>query len=380
MSLRVLLTPSMLNTIKYCLFWPWQLVRKLRIIKLFVLTIVAGALVTTFNSSLLIKSHDKVKDAHSIPLLTVPATHGSTPVHVVQQSFAPSSPQHTISEDSKSWKRLPQHKTTLITKRACERKYFLLILISSTPANFERRSLIRQTWGIDSNIIPRWKTYFLIGQTKNQTHSDLLVKENAKYNDLIRAEYYEHYWNQSLKIQMGFEWAARYCNFSYLLKGDDDILVNIIKLIDYLLLDSTPKESLYIGKLHSNPIVRRDGKWKVSYEEYGDSHYPDFCSGAGFIMTHDVIERIVPLFDVIKPYRLDDVYVGMLAKKAGVIAKDHSGFVMPWDDNDKCNFVENTLLQHQAAGKCLIKLFMMHLYNDGRANDLPRVINTNAGQ
>ena len=39
---------------------------------------------------------------------------------------------------------------------------------------------------------------------------------------MIRADYYEHYWNQSLKIQIAFEWAARYCNISYFLKADDD--------------------------------------------------------------------------------------------------------------------------------------------------------------
>ena len=266
----------------------------------------------------------------------------------------------TPYRDCKSWKKISQQKTTLITRTVCARHYSLLILVSSAPENFERRNLIRQTWGADNSTAPQWKTYFLLGLTTNQTHSDLLQTENNNFGDIIRADYYEHYWNQSLKIRMAFEWAARYCNFSFLLKADDDVLVNTRRLIDVLQLESTPKKGLYMGKLHSHPVAQRDGKWRVSYEEYSGAYYPDFCSGAGFVMTYDVTECLVPLFDVIKPYRLDDVYVGMLANKLGVKAVDHSGFVMPFQDYDNCNFVPNTLVQHRATGACLIKLLKMH--------------------
>ena len=65
---------------------------------------------------------------------------------------------------------------------------------------------------------------------------------------------------------------------------------------------------------------------------------------------------------MIKPFRMDDVYVGMLAKELGVRAVDYKGFVMPVseDDYDKCNFVPNTLVQHRAIGECLIRLFLIH--------------------
>ena len=261
----------------------------------------------------------------------------------------------------KSWKTTPQHKTTLITKTACEQDYFLLILVSTAPANLERRNLIRQTWGTDNNLtLPQWKTYFLIAQTANQTHSDLVKAENKNYSDIIRGYYFEHYWNQSLKIQMAFEWAARYCKFSFLLKTDDDVLVNTKDLIGFLQRGSTPKQGLFMGKLHHNPKVRREGKWKVSYAEYNHKYYPDFCSGAGFVMSNDVVECLVPLFDVIERYRMDDVYIGMLTNAAGVIPVDHKGFYMPIDDYDDCLFVPNTLVQHRATGQCLLKLLRMH--------------------
>ena len=279
----------------------------------------------------------------------------STAPHTFPSDYIP-------RHDCKSWrKKIPQHKTTLITKTTCERDYFLLILVSTAPGNLERRNLIRQTWGTDRDLTaPQWKTYFLLGQTRNKTQSDLLQPENSLYGDMIRADYYEHYWNQSLKIQMAFEWAARYCNFSYLLKADDDVLVNTKDLIKFLQRRSTPNKGLFVGTLHHNPKVRREGKWNVSYEEYNHTYYPDFCSGAGFVMSPDVIECLVALFDTIKPYRMDDVYVGMLANESGVIAVDHSGFYMPTEDYDDCIFVPNTLVQHRATGQCLLKLLRMH--------------------
>ena len=327
----------MKRKLKHCLvILPWKILpfmkRQLRLVG-----IIAAALITTLVTDHFIK----------------PLPSRSTAPPTFSNSFIP-------RHDCKSWKTNPQHKTTLITKSACVRYYFLLILVSSAPANFERRNLIRQTWGADNNTTPQWKTYFLLGQTTNQTHSDLLQTENNIYDDIIRADYYEHYWNQSLKIQMAFEWAARYCNFLFLLKTDDDVLVNTKDLIKFLQRKTTPKRGLFMGRLHHNPKVRREGKWNVSCEEYNHTHYPDFCSGAGFVMSYDVIECLVPLFDVMKPYRMDDVYVGMLANKSGVTAVDHSGFYMPIDNYDDCIFLPKTLVQHRATGQCLLKLLRFH--------------------
>ena len=305
--------------------------------ELHLIGILASALITTLITGVVVKSASQSTAPPRFPSLF-------TPRH-----------------ECRSWKTTPQHKTTLITKTACERDYFLLILVSTAPAHLERRNLIRQTWGTDNNSnAPQWKTYFLIAQTENQTLSDLVNAESKSYSDLIRGNYFEHYWNQSFKIQMAFEWAARYCMFSFLLKTDDDVLVMTKDLIEFLQRKPTPKQGVFMGMLHHNPRVRRDGKWNVSYKEYKHTYYPDFCSGAGFVMSYDVVECLVSLFDVIKPYRMDDVYIGMLAQEAGVIPVHHGWFYMPIDDYDDCNFVPNTLVQHRATGQCLLKLLRMH--------------------
>ena len=271
--------------------------------------------------------------------------------------------QTSSIQDCKSWKKTSQHRTTLITKTACGQHYFLLVVVSSAPAHFERRNLIRQTWGTANSTNannPLWRTFFLLGQTRNPTQASLIEKEEKDFGDIIQGDYYEHYWNQSFKMEMGFEWAARYCSFSFLLKADDDVLVNTMDLVLHLQQESTPKERLYMGYVHVKPEVRRSGKHKISFDEFAGTTYPDYCSGAGFVLSYDAVECLVPIFDVVKPFRIDDAYVGILVNQVGITPVHHSGFVLPTSYYDDCYFVPKTLIQHRAIGPCLIKLYSMH--------------------
>ena len=109
-----------------------------------------------------------------------------------------------------------KYKKTLVTNRTCAQNYKLLILVSFAPSNWQRRVYIRKTWAFERAFQPRWTTVFLITQSRIQNESNSLLKEDEFYEDLVRADYDDHYWNQTLKIQMGFEWATRYCNFSFL--------------------------------------------------------------------------------------------------------------------------------------------------------------------
>ena len=104
----------------------------------------------------------------------------------------PASSPTSLLSTQQSNEKLLQYRTTLITTTSCGRPYFLLVLVSSAPLNVQRRRDIRLTWGVDSVLNPRWKTFFLVAQTRNQTESDALLKEDERSRDLIRADYYEH--------------------------------------------------------------------------------------------------------------------------------------------------------------------------------------------
>ncbi|KAJ7365040.1 hypothetical protein OS493_007681 [Desmophyllum pertusum] len=217
-----------------------------------------------------------------------------------------------------------EHKTTLITNRTCAQYYFLLIVVSSAPANLQRRNNIRKAWAFESVFKPRWTTVFLIAQTRLQTESSSLLKEDEVYGDLVRADYFDHYWNQTLKIQMGFEWATRYCKFSFLLKVDDDVFVNSAGVLSFLSEPSTPNEKLYVGEHRIKRGVHR----AVTF---------------------------VKAFSIVPFFRLDDVYVGMLAKKTGIKIIHNAGFEL--NAPSRCIPHEGTLVRHGTLGDCLIEIF-----------------------
>ena len=261
-------------------------------------------------------------------------------------------PQHLYTESTWNF----EHKTTLITNRTCAQYYFLLIVVSSAPANLQRRNNIRKAWAFESVFKPRWTTVFLVAQTRLQTESNSLLKEDEVYGDLVRADYFDHYWNQTLKIQMGFEWATRYCKFSFLLKVDDDVFVNSVGLLSFLSKPTTPKEKLYVGNHYKNPDVYRGGKWNVTKDEYSEAHYPDFCPGFGFVLSHDVVVTFVKAFAFVPYFRLDDVYVGMLANKTGIKIIHNEGFEL--DPPRLCIPKEGTLVRHgNWKGDCLTEIF-----------------------
>ena len=276
------------------------------------------------------------------------------------QTTAATGPPYPYFNTESNWKRF-KHKTTLITNRRCSQYYNLLILVSSAPANLERRNNIRKTWAFESAFKPRWTTVFLVAQTRIQSENISLIKEDEIHGDLVRGNFNEHYWNQTLKIQMGLEWAMMYCKFAFLLKADDDVFVNSVELLSFLIEPTTPKEKFYMGNHYKNPLVYRGGKWKVSYEEYNETHFPDFCPGFGYVLSHDVVILFVEAFAFVPYFRLDDVYVGMLANRTEIKIRHNDGFEL--DAPKQCIPNVGTLVRHGfyersgTHGDCLNEIF-----------------------
>ena len=64
---------------------------------------------------------------------------------------------------------------------------------------------------------------------------------------------------------MAFEWASTYCNFSFLLKMDDDTFVNVKRLISVLAKPEIPKEKLYVGHCFKGLSLKgeENGKFRM---------------------------------------------------------------------------------------------------------------------
>ncbi|XP_020605303.1 beta-1,3-galactosyltransferase 4-like [Orbicella faveolata] len=224
---------------------------------------------------------------------------------------APKVPFSTVAEGT-----LP-HRTHLTSRMRCTQKLFLLILVVTAPDNIGRRNVIRKTWGSDPSMNIRWKTMFLIGQAKDSTQEEYLKAENLMCNDLIRGAQRDTYQNLTLKTQMGLEWAAKYCDFQFVMKTDDDVFVNPYRLMDYLGNPDTPKTKLFLGYVRRKVVPLRQGRNGVSVEEYNKNIYPDFCGGVGYVLSSDLVLKMVQIFDAKKPLKLEDVYIGTLVERLG---------------------------------------------------------------
>ena len=255
----------------------------------------------------------------------------------------------TIQED-------PNHRTYLTSRTRCKEKVFLLILVFTAPGNLDQRTIIRKTWATDPSVNVRWRSVFLLGHVAgNDILNRNLEAEGMVYGDMIRGSYNEHYLNLTFKTQMGLEWAAKYCaDFQFLLKADDDVFINPYALIDHLRIPNTPKTNLYTGSCRFGDGVLRAGKNGVTWEEYNKTRYPPFCSGPAYVLSSDVVYKLVEMLDVKKPFKNEDVYIGMLVEKiGGVRVMVHRGFRY-----GTCKHIPGTFSLHRAPTmECVEQLF-----------------------
>ncbi|XP_076109218.1 beta-1,3-galactosyltransferase 1-like [Mytilus galloprovincialis] len=192
---------------------------------------------------------------------------------------------------------------------------FLLIIIKSNVRNMDNRIAIRSTWGNISD--PSVRVVFLLG------FSPFLEKfirmEQSMYDDIIQEDFLDNYNNNTLKTIMGYNWSVTNCkNTKYLFFVDDDYLVNVRLLLD--VFRKRLPSSIFTGCVWYNAKPNRNvrRKWYVSIKEYPDKHWPPYATGGSILMTYDYANKMKEGFKSIKPLYIDDVYLGIVAKKLNI--------------------------------------------------------------
>lgn len=156
----------------------------------------------------------------------------------------------------------------------------LLILITSAPTHREQRLSIRQSWG-HYGIRRDISIGFILGRTQDQRIEDQLSAENYMYSDLIRGNFMDSYKNLTLKTVSLLEWTSANCpNATYLLKTDDDMFINVPKLLQFIETHLSHKRSIF-GRLAKKwkPIRNKKSKYYVSPEQYFPPVFPPFTTG-----------------------------------------------------------------------------------------------------
>ncbi|XP_067271148.1 beta-1,3-galactosyltransferase 2-like [Pseudorasbora parva] len=198
---------------------------------------------------------------------------------------------------------------------------FLVLMVPVAPNQVEARNAIRSTWGNESTVQGKAVlTLFVVGLTggsDSEKAQQQLEEESRQHRDLLQSNFVDSYFNLTIKTLAIMDWLATRCpqaNFS--MKVDSDMYINIENLMTLLLAPNTPRQNYITGVVMRNRSVIRNkhSKWYVSEELYPEPNYPTYLLGMGYVFSNDLPEKIVEASKVIKPFNIEDAYVGVCLK------------------------------------------------------------------
>ncbi|XP_018901478.2 beta-1,3-galactosyltransferase 5-like [Bemisia tabaci] len=218
------------------------------------------------------------------------------------------------------------------------------ILVPSARGNFHKRMAIRQTWGSFAqrkDIV----VAFVVGRPGEASDpaSDLpssVEEESELYGDIIAGRFVDSYANLTLKITAMLEWSMTFCSKAqFIIKADDDVFLNIPKLLDLVESDAVLATRTIFGQLFKgwHPVRDRRDRNYVPETVYAPPTFPDYIRGLSYVITGDLVRE---LYDkaLESPYFFleDAFYTGFLLQAVG---GERVGISAAFTYRDrKCNF------------------------------------------
>ena len=269
------------------------------------------------------------------------------------------------------------HVTNNEDIRACN-KPFVLFLVTSHSSNHKRRRSIRETWAKQDKFSEFGKkfnltydVYFSVGKGKNKSAIEATRRESRKYGDMLIIDREEDFYDLTRRVMAGFKWTSENCLYTYLFKVDDDVFINIPNVMSFLSNDTFKyADELYAGDMNINAVVNRDehSKYVVRYNEWPVETYPPYCSGGGFVLSRGIVKQIIPYFDWVDPYKIDDAYIGILIQRAKI---KNVLFYKPTNKYEfwfygrtfNCTFINSSIVHHKVTDyQCMHILTLTSLY------------------
>ncbi|XP_008574930.1 PREDICTED: UDP-GlcNAc:betaGal beta-1,3-N-acetylglucosaminyltransferase 3 [Galeopterus variegatus] len=214
----------------------------------------------------------------------------------------------------------------------CSQPVFLLLAIKSSPSNYERRELLRRTWGRERSVQGlQLRRLFLVG-TDPSPHearkvNRLLALEARTHRDILQWDFHDSFFNLTLKQVLFLQWQETRCtNASFVLNGDDDVFAHTENMVSYL-QGHDPDRHLFVGHL-----IQNVGPIRISYSKYyvptvvtQEEKYPPYCGGGGFLLSRFTATALRRAARVLDLFPIDDVFLGMCLKLEGLKPGSHSG-------------------------------------------------------
>ncbi|XP_045186972.1 beta-1,3-galactosyltransferase 5-like [Mercenaria mercenaria] len=173
----------------------------------------------------------------------------------------------------------------------------ILVLVLSSTGNLNKRQALRQTWTNGTFYRPygTLKALFLLGIGDDADVQNKINKESQLYGDIVQGGFIDTYNNLTLKSTMGFEWATDRCrNAKYVIKTDDDIVINMFKLFQNTILRESECDFHVYCHRQQNIVVRENtSKWYVGQDHFkGWTRYSTYCGGSFVMILNEVVPFI----------------------------------------------------------------------------------------
>ncbi|XP_056117125.1 UDP-GlcNAc:betaGal beta-1,3-N-acetylglucosaminyltransferase 9 [Rhinichthys klamathensis goyatoka] len=211
---------------------------------------------------------------------------------------------------------------------------YMLIAIKSVATDFDKRQVVRRTWGRegvfqkDMNV----RRVFLLGVPQNQTvlplWDKLLGYESHTFHDILLWDFEDTFFNLTLKEIHFLQWINVSCpKAKFIFKGDADVYVNIDNILEMLEGQEIDKD-LFVGDIivHARPIRRRNSKYFIPEFIYGQGIYPSYAGGGGFVMSGHTALKLHLACKEVELFPIDDVFLGMCLLRIDLQPTRHEGF------------------------------------------------------
>ncbi|KAF8774771.1 Beta-1 like protein [Argiope bruennichi] len=152
-----------------------------------------------------------------------------------------------------------------------------------------------------------------------------LRTEIAEKEDILIVNITDTYRSLPAKLLKFYQWLYFNHEFSYILKTDDDSLINIDQLLQKLLEDSQfdPTKAWIWSRFRKNWPVNYIGKW-ADYD-YQSPYYPTFPCGAAYVISQKIALWLISNAELLYTYQGEDVSMGiwLSAINTNFIEDDH---------------------------------------------------------
>lgn len=321
-------------------FLAWKLVHLyiMKMMKLFVVIVFLTLMVTcvVFYQESKLQALDRIADADSSNLNQQYRPRNKFQGQQPSSSFKEIKPENRWNFDELS--KWVKYSPT------CHEGLHLLILITSSPEHFRRRKAIRNTWcsGQGFHSSKAFQCVFMIAEHLAPEVNDKVRNETSDFKDILLGTYKDSYQNLTHKVLVGFHWSEQNCLPQYILKTDDDCFVNVELFLAFLRLQET-LTNLYAGRVFDEQdkreVIRdRLSKWAVTKEQYLPKYYPRYAGGPGYLLSRDVLQSFVSFSHRVKPFPVEDAYMGVLAEHLSISPINSPRFASYTPHWSVCNF------------------------------------------